>query len=506
MADKNANLDLYIKNINNDNIERLTKNPAAEYDPVWHPDGNYISYTSHAESTPNIHTINVNTKEDKLITDVGDAVWAGQWSPKGNSITARTLADVDTVRLVQVDPHRDITTNKLSIREHYGDWKESGPGKRIDNVSLSKDIEIISDKPYTSFDIFRHQGSLLLPDSKSIVGFTQWTDKMNRHLFTGLGVYDLTNENKHMYVIQYANAMKGPIWGIAFYKDLDIVVKPYDNSKWGLYEENSSIDLWFDLPYNFGDNMSNNHQLLGSLKLLNRDAKLINGYDSNSENYIYDSTSTYMPFPLSGKELKLSLFYEWLNRRPHLANSMIPKQGYGVSIGIEHSNSAIFGKFDYTRISSDLFINLSTQNKIPAALFLRFKTLSIVGEKIPGQDIPAISNNSPIYLMGQNVFGINETIHIRGWNDWRLGDKLVYGTIEPRIGGNQLVLACFIDFGNAWYSKDNLIPNMIYTGGYELRMNLGLFVLSYGVAQDFNRWTDNNKPHHYLQMALVNPF
>ena len=506
MADKNANLDLYIKNINNGNIERLTKNPAAEYDPVWHPDGNYISYTSHAESTPNIHTINVNTKEDKLITDVGDAVWAGQWSPKGNSITARTLADVDTVRLVQVDPHRDITTNKLSIREHYGDWKESGPGKRIDNVSLSKDIEIISDKPYTSFDIFRHQGSLLLPDSKSIVGFTQWTDKMNRHLFTGLGVYDLTNENKHMYVIQYANAMKGPIWGIAFYKDLDIVVKPYDNSKWGLYEENSSIDLWFDLPYNFGDNMSNNHQLLGSLKLLNRDAKLINGYDSNSENYIYDSTSTYMPFPLSGKELKLSLFYEWLNRRPHLANSMIPKQGYGVSIGIEHSNSAIFGKFDYTRISSDLFINLSTQNKIPAALFLRFKTLSIVGEKIPGQDIPAISNNSPIYLMGQNVFGINETIHIRGWNDWRLGDKLVYGTIEPRIGGNQLVLACFIDFGNAWYSKDNLIPNMIYTGGYELRMNLGLFVLSYGAAQDFNRWSDNNKPHHYLQMALVNPF
>lgn len=47
---------------------------------------------------------------------------------------------------------------------------------------------------------------------------------------------------------------------------------------------------------------------------------------------------------------------------------------------------------------------------------------------------------------------------------------------------------------------------MLYTGGYELRINLGLVVLSYGAAQDFNRWKNNNSPYNYLQMALVNPF
>ena len=56
-------------------------------------------------------------KVEKQITDVGDAVWAAQWSPHGNTITARTLADLDTVRLVKVDPHREITTKKLLIRE-----------------------------------------------------------------------------------------------------------------------------------------------------------------------------------------------------------------------------------------------------------------------------------------------------------------------------------------------------------------------------------------------------
>jgi hypothetical protein len=324
-------------------------------------------------------------------------------------------------------------------------------------------------------------------------------------LFTGIAVYDLTNKNKHLYLIQYTNAMKGPIWGLTYNKHLDIIIKPYDNTKWGLYEENSSIDLWFEQVHNFGDNMSNNHKLLGSIKLLDRDAKLISGFDNKIESFTYDTVTTYMPNPRSGNEFKIRVFYEWLNRRPHAINAMIPKQGYGAIIGIEHANSAIYGKFDYTRISADMFINISPIDDMPVALFARLKTISVIGDNIPSQDLPAITNNSPIYLMGQNVLGIHETIRLRGWNDWRIGDKLVYGTIEPRIGGNQFVLACYLDFGNVWYSDDE-VREMLYTGGYELRINLGLVVLSYGAAQDFNRWKNNNSPYNYLQMALVNPF
>ena len=114
-------------------------------------------------------------------------------------------------------------------------------------------------------------------------------------------------------------------------------------------------------------------------------------------------------------------------------------------------------------------------------------------------------NNDPIYLMGQNFFGINESIRLRGWNSWRLGDKLLYGTIEPRIGTQQLVLASFIDFGNAW-DNNNHINDILYTMGFEIRLNLGLVILSYGAAQDFNRWKNNSVPFNYLQLALVNPF
>ena len=506
MADKNANLDLYIRNNDSDKIERLTTDPAADYDPVWHPNGKYISYTSHSGNTPNIHTIEVKTKTDKLITDVGDAIWATQWSPKDSTIIARTLADVDTVRLVKVNPFREPTTKPLNMRDHFSSWKNASPGKKLIGVDINKDPEIISDKPYSSFDAFRHQGSLVLPDSRSIFALTQWSDKMTRHLFSGLGVYDLTSEGKNLFLIQYTNAMGGPIWGFTLSQSLDIMFKPYDNTKWGLYEENSSIDLWFEQIHNFGNNMSDNHRFLGSAKLLERNASLISGFNSKTESFIYDTVTTFMHRPTSGKEFKLKAVYEWVDRRPNKINVMLPKEGHGIRLSVGHANSKLYGVFDYTRIITDLFFNYSPNKNLPIALFSRIKTISVYGDKIPAQDLPSITNNSPIYLMGKNILGLNEVIHLRGWNHWRIGDRLIYGTIEPRVGNSKFILSSYVDFGNAWSSGKLADSDILFTGGYEFRLNLGLVVLSYGAAQDFNRWKNNKSPYNYLQMALVNPF
>ena len=156
--------------------------------------------------------------------------------------------------------------------------------------------------------------------------------------------------------------MSGPIWGLRFSKRLDIMFKPYDNTKWGLYEDNTSIDLWFQLFHNYGNSMSNYHQYFGSIKLLDRNANLIDGFNTNSETFTYDTVTTYMPLPISGKELKLKLQYQWLNRRPSTINSILPKQGYGLNFNVEHSNSKIYGEFDNTRLITDMFINYSQKN------------------------------------------------------------------------------------------------------------------------------------------------
>jgi hypothetical protein len=288
---------------------------------------------------------------------------------------------------------------------------------------------------------------------------------------------------------------------------LDIKTKPYDRTKWGLLEENKSIALWANMPYNTGNNMSSNHTFGGSVKFTDRNANVIKDVDDETDKLIYlDSTDfRYLNMPVSGKEGLINLSYTLLSRRPHKRNAMIPKQGQGLDLTLEYANSGLYGVFDYTRITTDVFINLLPHKKSPVVIFGRIKSVTILGDKPPPQDMPAITNDTPIYMGGSNILGSDEVIHLRGWDDWRLGDRLVFGTFESRIGAPQASLAAFLDFGNAWYA-DGEKADWLFTGGYELRINIGFIVLAYGTAQDFNRWRESESPNNYLRMTLVNPF
>ena len=129
----------------------------------------------------------------------------------------------------------------------------------------------------------------------------------------------------------------------------------------------------------------------------------------------------------------------------------------------------------------------------------------MLGDKPPPQDMPAITDDTPIYLYGNNILGTDEVVHLRGWNDWRLGDRLVFGTIEPRISINKVVLASFVDYGNAWYISGD-IDSWITTAGLELRIDLFGFVLACGTAQEIDRWKNEDVPTNYFRLSLVNPF
>ena len=505
MADQEANMDLFILELASGDIRRLTDAPAADYDPVWHPGGDFVSYTSHASSTPNIHTVNFSTGASKQVSDVGDAVWAAQWSPVDSTIMAVTLPDVDTVRIVNVDPHRDVTTQALVIRDHYSDWRSAGPDILLTGVDPKKEINILKSHDYTPTIGIKHMTTLVLPLGYEVLGFTQWSDAMVRHLFTGIGLADFSENGTHRFLIQYANAMGGPMWGIIVTSLLDIKAKPYDRANLGLLEENSSVGFWAQMPYNFGNSMSNNHVFGGSITLTDRNANVVKGIDDTGEEYLYLDSTQFLPMPVSGREGLLSISYTWLNRRPHGSNAMIPKQGQGLDLTLEYANSGLYGDFDYTRMTTDAFVNILPHKRSPVVIFGRIKSIIMLGDNPPSQDMPAITNDTPFYLAGNNILGSDEVIHLRGWNDWRLGDRLIYGTIESRVGTPQLSLTAFLDFGNAWYAVQTP-DDWLFTGGYELRVNIGFIVLAYGTAQDFNRWRDGENPNNYLRMTLVNPF
>jgi hypothetical protein len=414
-----------------------------------------------------------------------------------------TLPDVDTVRIVNIDPHRVVTTQALAIRDHYTDWRSAGPDILLTGVDPKKEVNILTSHDYTPTIGIKHMMTLALPLGYEIFGLTQWSDAMGRHLFTGIGLADFSEKATHRFLLEYINAMGGPMWGIVATSLLDIKAKPYDGR--ALLEENNSITLWATMPYNAGNNMSSNHTFGGSLEFTNRNANIIKDIDEETGEFIYLDSIPHLELPVSGNEGLVSLIYMWIDRRPHKQNGMNPRQGHGLNMQIDHANSSLFGDFDYTRITTDMFINFLPHKKSPVVIFGRIKSVAMLGDNPPLQDMPAITNDTPIYLAGSNILGADEVFHLRGWDNWRLGDRLVIGTIESRMGGSKASLVAFLDFGNAWYA-DGEMDDWLSTGGAELRVNLFGFVLAYGTGQDFNRWRDKEVPTNYLRLSLINPF
>jgi hypothetical protein len=330
---------------------------------------------------------------------------------------------------------------------------------------------------------------------------------MVRHIFIASGTVDVSKISNHRILLLYANAMNEPMWGIDFASYMDFKMKPYDRSKGGLFEENSSISLWTQFPFNFGESFSSNHTFSTRIKLTDRNAKVIKDMDVNSDEKVYLDSSEFrfMRPPMSGKEGLIRLAYTWLNRRPHNLNYFFPKQGFGMMINLDYSNSNWYGDFDYTKIIWDGFINILPHKKSPIVIFTRVKSVSISGTNPPSQDMPAITNDTPLYLGGKNFLGADEVVHLRGWDDWRFGNRMIFGTVEPRIKLGKIVFTGFTDFGNVWYS-DAKMDDWLVTAGYELRLDLFGLILAYGTAQEIQKWKDDDIPQNYVRLSLVNPF
>ena len=271
---------------------------------------------------------------------------------------------------------------------------------------------------------------------------------------------------------------------------------------------------------NFGNSMSSNHSLQSTVTYKERTIKDIpyGDWDTDYDRFYYEVREGKLPDPEEGKELIISLNYNWLNRRPHAKNVMLPKQGYGVFAGVDYASKSLFGDFTYTRLGTDAFVNLKIVG--PGVLFGRLKTQTMFGEP-PAQDSLALTRDPAIYL---GFLVAQESHNPRGWDEVRLGDRLVFGTMEYRIpfipefpinilgftfGSTSLAL--FSDFAKAWVSGEAL-QDWVTTAGYEIKIALQaekspILFFSVGQAQEISNWRDEIVPDDwYMRFALINPF
>ena len=498
---------------------RLTDDKAVDYLPVWHPDGKSISYTSHAGSTPNIHTISLDDKKSTQLTDCGDGIWSVQWNPKSNHLLARTLNDVDSVRIVQVDPKRTITTASLNLREDFTSWRVRSPELIIPKYDMGTDLDAGVEK-YNFYKYPKHFTSFILPLDGPLA-MTLWTDALGKHLFTGIGGYSKWDFQTPYHYISYTNAQHGPLWGVNMYKNVAWSFREYDESYSGLLEKFDGGAVWLSLPFNSGNDMAANHSLTFQLSLHQRSIPTM-PYDS----IIDDQDTTFHSFtedlfePEEGREGIVTLEYTFTRKRPHKSNNSLPRNGWGFRSSLDAANKEIYGDFSYNRLTLDTYSNCSLK---PAILFLRGKVLKLWGDP-PAQEYVGFSRDEAIYLPGSGgTGGMYENMNIRGSNEIRMGDLLAYATAEfripimPSIPAHLLGItigdisgAVFTDFGQVWDENEST-GGIIATAGYELKYgwkigDFTLFFFSLGAAQSIEDWQDNMQPAIYTRYALVNPF
>ncbi len=520
MSPPNANTDLYLLSLESKESTRLTDDPAVDYLPVWHPDGESISYTSHSGSTPNIHTVEIASGESRMLTDCADGIWSVQWNPKGSSILAKTLTDVDSVRIVEVDPGREITTTALNLRKDFTSWRVRSPEHILTGVNPQNPVTIIKDEKYKFLKYFRHMTSILIP-LKGPLGLTIWNDALGKHLISGIGGYTRWDFTTPYYTIGYTNAQHGPLWGVNFYHNFAWSFREYDETTNGLIEKFDGGAVWFSIPFNRGDYMTANHSFTVNAAFHNRQIPTMPYDSTNAElDTIYYHEFSDLPTPEGGEEGVLTLAYTFTQRRPHKSNMSLPTKGWGAKGMLDIASKELFGDFSYNRLTLDSYFNHPLK---PAVLFVRGKAMKLWGDP-PAQEYVGFSRDEAIYFPGSSgTGGLYENMNIRGFDQIKTGDLMAYGTAELRvplissipahvldITIGDISGAVFSDFGQVW-DKGRETGDIIITAGYELKYawkieDIPLFFISVGYAQELERWQEDKEPIFYVRSSLINPF
>jgi len=489
-----GNMDIYILDILSNKSEKITSHQAVDFKPIWNPDGKSLVFTSHRQGTPNIYTIKLSSKKVHQVTDVGEAVWAQQWLAEDSLILANTLNVTDSVRIIKVDPRRPISTKPLSMRSSYSDWITAGPLHELKKKKTIGTPEILVRENYRPWK-FKHFLSLIIPE-KNPFFMTQWNDAMGRNMI-GAGFYLNTEKfKKSGGYLAYTNAYQKFLWSGSFYRRIYGTFRLYDDSESGLFDRRDGLIFTLEKPYNFGTHISRDHRLGLRAELINFTPEIT---------YQTADSLGLLPQPQAGREGLFSIYYQWSNRRPHKWNWYNPIQGSGIFVKFDIADRKFFGDFTYGQFTLDGFFNLSLG---PTAFYFRLKSVLQNGNP-PAQNYVGLSNDPPLYLsvplpILNTIFPENH--NLRGWEGYKLGSRLIFGTMEYRLPlvPRFISVAVFSDFANVW-SAEEKTGDFIVTGGYEARLTTFLFTLSAGVAQTRSEWQSKKTPEKYFRLVLISP-
>lgn len=86
MSERDGNRDLYIMDLEGNDIVRLTDDPGYDYEPAWSPDGEHIAFVSRRSGQSQIYIMDTDGSNVVQLTDSDYLDWRPAWSPDGEWI------------------------------------------------------------------------------------------------------------------------------------------------------------------------------------------------------------------------------------------------------------------------------------------------------------------------------------------------------------------------------------------------------------------------------------
>ncbi len=160
-------VDLYVKNLSDNSLKRLTDDASVESSPCWSPDGRTICFVSDKVGKPQLYLIPALGGSPTRLQLGGNECVSPDWSPISNKICYSTRTNVGQYVIAVLDMNERARTSK-TITLAAGNWEAPSwapDGRHIVCVrssGKSQDLYIV-DSWLNSFQAISQGANLALP-------------------------------------------------------------------------------------------------------------------------------------------------------------------------------------------------------------------------------------------------------------------------------------------------------------------------------------------------------
>lgn len=504
----------------------LTDGSIDDRDPVWSPDGSKLAFNSLRDQVANIFVVYpfTDSPQEERVTALFTGGQVFQWLPPDSTHQAgrfliRSTDSKINNKIYLIDASRRPENPAIDINPSYTRWLTHTPPNTIAK-SIAPDPSLIQNRySYNSFRNISHITTIPFPyygDAQSW-GFgavTTFVDPLGKHFISALGVISVPSfKDNSLLFLSYTNNQFRPSWSLNAYHN-SFTGRFYERDY--LFTLNSGAFLLGSLPRDWIDSPYANSVIYSRLRV---------DY-ANASNYWDASQSNTLPIPESGTQADLRIGMRIHAQKPYRYNLIHPLDGTGLETRVTLATKSLSTATEFVR--PDIIAYKILPGGGDRRVYLYGRAVAQWGKSLP-QDYIGFSRYDEIEF-GAPIPGLDvlysDNERVRGFSDYVLGSRLLFGTLEYRmpfsddletsflgiISLGRTSLALFADGGMVW--SGGLIPdgNAVARAGAgaELKNVLSFGALqivhSLGFAQPVQDFTTERNQEIYYRIRAVVPF